>query len=427
MKKILILMAIAGGCSPEYDIRDNKGFPSPTPDTQSTVDSPKDPPFLVGEPNIKEKNPLILLEPYDYVFEDVLVNCSDEYDVRIANVGDATLDIYEWAYTNTPDLSMTSLLEPPFSLEPGEDTFVTFKLDENDTIEDVGKLYISSNALGKPEQVVKHNGQGQAWGSQIDVFEQEEISKADILFVVDNSCSMIDEQAGLADNAESFIDDLVSAGVDFQISVITTDDPTPVAPRITPESADPAGDFSRAVSVGNSGDATEMGQEMSKIALDPVRGTISPREDAALSVVVVSDENDFSPLDELEYYDFFLSIKEEELFFFHSVVSLGFGCGFGVGDRYIIQSNLTSGMYLDICSPWGDNLNTIANSNYIIGTIYPLTSEALPGTIEVFLNGIEFAGAWRYDYGSNSVILEDTSSIVGNELLQISYDFVEEC
>jgi len=427
MKKILILMAIAGGCSPEYDIRDNKGFPSPTPDTQSTVDSPKDPPFLVGEPNIKEKNPLILLEPYDYVFEDVLVNCSDEYDVRIANVGDATLDIYEWAYTNTPDLSMTSLLEPPFSLEPGEDTFVTFKLDENDTIEDVGKLYISSNALGKPEQVVKHNGQGQAWGSQIDVFEQEEISKADILFVVDNSCSMIDEQAGLADNAESFIDDLVSAGVDFQISVITTDDPTPVAPRITPESADPVGDFSRAVSVGNSGDATEMGQEMSKIALDPVRGTISPREDAALSVVVVSDENDFSPLDELEYYDFFLSIKEEELFFFHSVVSLGFGCGFGVGDRYIIQSNLTSGMYLDICSPWGDNLNTIANSNYIIGTIYPLTSEALPGTIEVFLNGIEFAGAWRYDYGSNSVILEDTSSIVGNELLQISYDFVEEC
>ena len=427
MKKILILMTIAGGCSPEYDIRDNKGFPSPTPDTQSTVDSPKDPPFLIGEPNIKEKNPLILLEPYDYVFEDVLVNCSDEYDVRIANVGDATLDIYEWAYTNTPDLSMTSLLEPPFSLEPGEDTYITFKLDENDTIKDVGKLYISSNALGKSEQMVKHNGQGQAWGSQIDVFEQEEISKADILFVIDNSCSMIDEQAGLADNAESFIDDLISAGVDFQISVITTDDPTPVAPRITPESADPVGDFSRAVSVGNSGDATEMGQEMSKIALDPVRGTISPREDAALSVVVVSDENDFSPLDELEYYDFFLSIKEEELFFFHSVVSLGFGCGFGVGDRYIIQSNLTSGMYLDICSPWGDNLNTIANSNYIIGTIYPLTSEALPGTIEVFLNGIEFAGAWRYDYSSNSVILEDTSSIVGNELLQISYDFVQEC
>ena len=427
MKRILILMAIAGGCSPEYDIRDNKGFPSPTPDTQTTVDSPKDPPFLVGEPNIQEKNPLILIDPYDYVFEDVLVNCSDEYDVRIANVGDATLDIYEWEYIYTPDLTMTSLLEPPFSLEPGEDTYITFKLDENDTIKDVGKLYISSNALGKSEQMVKHDGQGQAWGSQVDVFEQEEINKADILFVIDNSCSMIDEQAGLADNAESFIDDLIDAGVDFEISVITTDSPAPTSSKITPDSADPVAEFSRAVFVGNSGSATEMGQEMAKQALDLMRGTITPREDAALSVVVVSDENDFSPLTELEYYDFFLSIKEEELFFFHSVVSLGFGCGLDMGDRYILQSNLTGGMYMDICSSWGDNLNTIANSNYIIGTIYPLTSEALPGTIQIFLNGVEFTGPWRYDYGSNSVILEDTSSIIGHELLQISYDFVEQC
>ena len=179
--------------------------------------------------------------------------------------------------------------------------------------------------------------------------------------------------------------------------------------------------------MGNSGDATEMGQEMAKLALDPLRGSISPREDAALSVVVVSDEDDFSPLTELEYYDYFLSVKEEELFFFHSVVSLGFGCGTDEGDRYVFQSNLTGGMYLDICSPWGDNLNTIANSNYIISSIYPLTSEALPGTIQIFLNGTEFTGPWRYDYGSNSVILEDTSSIIGHELLQISYDFVEQC
>ena len=58
-------------------------------------------------------------------------------------------------------------------------------------------------------------------------------------------------------------------------------------------------------------------------------------------MVVVSDEDDFSPLTELEYYDFFLSVKEEELFFFHSVVSLGFGCGTDEGDRYVFQSNLT--------------------------------------------------------------------------------------
>jgi hypothetical protein len=219
----------------------------------------------------------------------------------------------------------------------------------------------------------------------------------------------------------------MDAGVDFEISVITTDSHIPVAPSITPDNPDPVTDFSRAVSVGNGGDATEMGQEMSKLALDPIRGMIQPREDAALSVVVVSDEDDFSPLTELEYYDFFLSIKEEELFFFHSVVSLGFGCGLGMGDRYIDQSNLTGGMYLDICSPWGDNLNTIANLNYIIATQYPLTEEAVPGTVEVFLDGIPLKKGWYYDIASNSVILEDRSLVVGDEMFQVMYDYLGDC
>ena len=178
---------------------------------------------------------------------------------------------------------------------------------------------------------------------------------------------------------------------------------------------------------GNSGSAFEMGQEMAKQALEPFRGMVQTREDAALSVVVVSDEDDFSPLTELEYNDFFLSIKEDELFFFHSVVSLGFGCGLGMGDRYIDQSNLTGGMYLDICSPWGDNLNTIANSNYIIATQYPLTKVAVPGTVEVFLDGIPLKKGWYYDISSNSVILEDRNLVVGDEMFQVMYDYFGDC
>ena len=224
-----------------------------------------------------------------------------------------------------------------------------------------------------------------------------------------------------------FIDDLMTAGVDFEISVVTTDDPTPVSDPITPDTADAAKEFSDAVLRGNSGDAFEMGQEMAKQALDPIRGMVQPRDDAALSVVVVSDEDDFSPLTELEYYDFFLSIKEEELFFFHSVVSLGFGCGTDTGDRYVDQSNLTGGMYLDICSPWGDNLNTIANSNYIIATQYPLTEVAVPGSIEVFLDGVALKKGWYFDVGSNSVILEDRGLVVGDEMFQVMYDYLGDC
>jgi hypothetical protein len=185
------------------------------------------------------------------------------------------------------------------------------------------------------------------------------------------------------------------------------------------------------VSVGNSGDATEQGQEMAKQALDPIRGSLAPgvfqREDAALSVVVVSDEDDFSPLTELEYYDFFLSIKEEELFFFHSVVSLGFGCGTATGDRYVDQSNLTGGTYLDICGFWGDNLNTIANSNYIIQTQYPLSKLAIRGPVEVFVDGEPLEAGWYYDISLNSVILEDTTILRGDEMFQVMYDYLDEC
>ena len=122
-----------------------------------------------------------------------------------------------------------------------------------------------------------------------------------------------------------------------------------------------------------------------------------------------------------------MSIKEEELFFFHSVVSLGSGCGTAAGDRYVDQSLLTGGMYLDICGPWGDNLNTIANSNYIIATGYPLSKEAVPGTVEVFLDGTPLKSGWHYNIGSNSVILDDRSLVSGEEMFQVMYDYLGDC
>ena len=418
---LLFLLA----CSPEYGIKNNNII-DPIGDT--AVEQQTIPPVKMDIPTPPEETyAAIHVEPYDYDFGEVDVNCENEYDVVVTSIGTEPLIIDNLDYAHTPELELIGNHKFPIYLEPGDTLVLTFEYNEVDLIPDTGRMFIYSNALGKREQMITHQGVGVATGNKIDVFEQEEINKADILFVIDNSCSMIDEQTGMADNAENFIDDLVTAGVDFEISVITTDDPTPVSDPITPDTTDPAKEFSDAVSRGNSGSGFEMGQEMAKQALDPIRGMIHPREDAALSVVVVSDEDDFSPLTELEYYDFFLSIKEEELFFFHSVVSLGFGCGMGMGDRYIDQSNLTGGMYLDICSPWGDNLNTIANSNYIIAAQYPLTQVPVPGTVEVFLDGIPLKKGWYYDIASNSVILEDRGLVVGDEMFQVMYDYLGEC
>ncbi len=70
--------------------------------------------------------------------------------------------------------------------------------------------------LGCPEYTLRPN-------EQTDVFLQETRNVVDILLVVDNSCSMIDEQEKLADNFESFIDAFAGVDVDYHIGVTTTD------------------------------------------------------------------------------------------------------------------------------------------------------------------------------------------------------------
>ncbi|MCX7943855.1 MAG: VWA domain-containing protein [Deltaproteobacteria bacterium] len=56
-----------------------------------------------------------------------------------------------------------------------------------------------------------------------DVKNIETITKSDILFLIDNSGSMAQEQDNLARNLEKFINRIVSAQNDFHIGIITTD------------------------------------------------------------------------------------------------------------------------------------------------------------------------------------------------------------
>ena len=428
-------------CSNEYGISKHKNAPNIVVDT--AVEITETPPLLVDTPETADTSvelvPLIHVDPYDYDFGDVLIDCSDSYDVTISSVGTAPLIIEDLYYVNSPDLSMTFDHKLPLVLEPGEETIISFEYNEDDLFEDSGKLYIYSNALGKSEQKVSHYGQGVSAGSQIDVFEQEEINKADILFVVDNSCSMGEEQEDLSSNAEDFVNTLVSNGIDFQISVITTDSASPVISMITSDRLDAGIALSDAVRVGTGGSMVEQGQERAMEALGPL-GALSPgrfqREDATLSVVVVSDEDDSSPLTNLEYYDFFMTLKDPEMFLLHSVVGIpkegtGAGpaavCSSADGDRYIDQSTVTGGVVLDICGPWGSSLTTLANPVYIVKTMYPLSEPAIPSTVGVFLDGYSVDHGWYYDEATNTVYFTDTSMIVGDESLQIMYEYSTEC
>ncbi len=58
---------------------------------------------------------------------------------------------------------------------------------------------------------------------QIDVYEQKAASQVDILWVIDNSDSMVSEQNKVAGRFSEFFNQLLTSQVDYHIGVITTD------------------------------------------------------------------------------------------------------------------------------------------------------------------------------------------------------------
>jgi hypothetical protein len=150
--------------------------------------------------------------------------------------------------------------------------------------------------------------------------------KVDILWIVDSSGSMSEEQTYLGNNFNAFINNLVAAGHDFQTAVTSTDIcadqiPSNLALRACPVNyggssatrhrgsfvgddgrkvlkhtdSDIVAKFTSYTKVGTNGSGFEHGLKAAEMALEKVTsGTNAPllRADAFLAVIVVSDEED---------------------------------------------------------------------------------------------------------------------------------------
>ena len=165
-----------------------------------------------------------------------------------------------------------------------------------------------------------------------DVFYQKPADKVDILLVVDNSCSMAPYQTELASNFQSFIQFFVDVDVDYHIGVTTTTVTEPWAGGsctqqdinripdpghlvfdkvIDPETNNAAQLFSQLVNVGTCGSGSEMGLEAAALALGPEADADFLRDDAELSVIFVSDEQDGSPLGVNSYLNEYRASKTD--------------------------------------------------------------------------------------------------------------------
>ncbi len=71
------------------------------------------------------------------------------------------------------------------------------------------------------------NDQGFTEQTKVDVFRQEARNSVDLLVVIDNSCSMVEEQENLASNFNALLQTFETADVDWQLGVTTTDTEDP--------------------------------------------------------------------------------------------------------------------------------------------------------------------------------------------------------
>lgn len=269
-----------------------------------------------------------------------------------------------------------------------------------------------------------------------DTWSQAENNEVDILFVIDNSCSMADEQATLAAGFTSFAEQLDASGTDFHLGAITTgfryDDPTRGVligspPYLTAED-DYLAEFQQRTQVGVDGPDKEKGLEASVYAVSaimttgPNRGFVRP--EANLVVVYVSDEEDCSdggaleglaaeacylqrdrltPVGELVLDLRAAKARPDQVVVGAIVGQEGSGClDVYPGRRYMQAVSLTGGLVQDICEgDWGEMLAELGLTATGVRASFELSQGAKEGTLEVFVNGQRVAedtvSGWTYD------------------------------
>ncbi|HEX8437686.1 choice-of-anchor D domain-containing protein [Archangium sp.] len=311
-------------------------------------------------------------------------------------------------------------------------------------------------------------GRGVLKNEQTDEFIRSTKTQVDVLFVVDNSGSMQDEQQLLGENFAAFLSPMSLEGVDYHIAVTTTGVERssggwavcpggaeggengrffPVdgsSPRIiTPSTPSAASVFAYNTRVGVC-HWNEMGLEAMYRALseplvfneDDPRTPLAHdgnahflRQDASLAVIVVTDEEDFSPQPVSFYETFLEGLKggDASKVVFSAIAGpkdLG-SCpkASSSGHRYIQLAEATGGVVESICTPhWADSLKRTAERISASTRGFPLSERPLDTSrIEVRVDGVEVKTGWTYDGATHSILFQKGAVPAPGSHVRVTY------
>lgn len=268
---------------------------------------------------------------------------------------------------------------------------------------------------------------------QVDELAQLGRAMVDVLFVVDNSGSMGEEQEALGASFPAFMSYFLTSGLDYHIGVVSTDmrDPTHSGRLqgwagdawIDATTPNPEEVFPLMASLGTRGSGDERGLDAARAAVEHAKVGANMgfvRDEAPLHMILISDEDDGSVISPDDFSAWANGLRAEPGHVtFSSIVNVDWCCMGGSpaeepGEAYMEVSEATGGVVYDIRSEsWDavlDELGLLASQ--LIREFF-LTERPIPDTIEVW---IAFGGSnqpvdqedWSYDPARNSVVMTDS-------------------
>ncbi len=333
----------------------------------------------------------------------------------------------------------------PRIVDPGGTVQVEIEHTPTQTGMNVSPLYLGVDGLTRP-LLVSLIGELTSTGERTDRFVQQDGSKVDVLFVVDNTASMLEEHPRLVSAIPAFVSAAEGANVDLHVAVTTTGI-DPVAPAC-PGGAN-GGEAGRFFPADNSSPRVmslstpnlvqalqnnvqvgqcahiEQGFEALRRALTaPLVSSVDDprtalpndgnagflRDEAALAVVFVGDEDDHSPDSVDTYVDWLRTLKgrnQPQRSTIYAIAPTASSCSTagGTGTRYAEAAARTGGDVLSVCAAdYAPLLGQVASKAFSPQDAFPLSGTPESGSLTVSVNGAPQTGGWSYDGATNQVV-----------------------
>lgn len=303
------------------------------------------------------------------------------------------------------------------------------------------------NLQGPSDQGGKYNPPDLSPEKQADQITQVTVPAVDVLFVVDNSCSMEEEQYALRSNFPEFMRYFTGSGLDYHVGVTSTDmDRTNRQAGLLVEDSsggdlyidssytesEAVNSFSDRTTLGTNGSGTERGKDAAwgVLVTNQSQDQGFYRAEADISVVVISDERDYSDVSINEFTSWLSGLKPDGTVYFSSIVGPDpNGCATAErGTGYLEVTERVGGIEWSICdTDWSDLLAELGLQAAGLKREFFLSLVPVEDTIEVSVtetdtDEVTFTPEeWTYSPTRNSITfteyLPDPLSVV-----HISYE-----